>query len=230
MHVHVLQHVAFEGLGSIEAWLESIQATVTYTRFFESASLPDLKEVDFIIALGGPMSVNDENQFPWLADEKLFISEAVRKNKIVLGVCLGCQLIASALGSKVYPNREKEIGWLPVYSQQKRFNTFIFPASFVAFHWHGETFALPMDAVLLASSAACRNQAFQIGRRTIGLQFHLETTPVSVEAMMANCQDELVAQRFIQTKQQLQSAPIMTYKIINTLMIQVLEYLLESNI
>lgn len=184
MHVHVLQHVAFEGLGCIEAWLESKQAVVTFTRFFESATLPELKHIDFIIVLGGPMSVNDEDQFPWLVDEKQFIAKAIRKNKIVLGICLGSQLIASTLGCKVYPNREKEIGWFPVYSLHKRLDALIFPGSFDAFHWHGETFDLPTDAVLLASSAACRHQVFQIGPRILGIQFHLETTPESVAAMI----------------------------------------------
>ena len=119
MRIHVLQHVAFEGLGCIEAWLENRHAIVTFTRFFESDALPNLDDVDFIIALGGPMSVNDEDRFPWLADEKQFLAKAIQENKIVLGICLGCQLIASALGAKVYPNRDQEIGWFPV---EKKFD------------------------------------------------------------------------------------------------------------
>ncbi|MFI3156895.1 MAG: gamma-glutamyl-gamma-aminobutyrate hydrolase family protein [Methylococcaceae bacterium] len=201
-------------------------ATITYTRFFESACLPDLDDIDFIIALGGPMSVNDEEQFPGLVEEKLFIAEAIGKNKIVLGICLGCQLIASALGAKVYPGIEKEIGWFPVYSLHQSRDIPVFPSSFEAFHWHGETFDLPTDAVLLASSTVCRHQAFQVGRHILGLQFHLEATPESAKAMIAHCRHELLAQRFIQTEQQLLNITAARYEVINTLMAQVLEHLL----
>ncbi|TRW89603.1 type 1 glutamine amidotransferase [Candidatus Methylobacter oryzae] len=225
MRVHVLQHVAFEGLGSIDAWLAGRQAMVTYTRFFESASLPLLDEVDFIIALGGPMSVNDEDEFPWLIDEKLFIAEAIGKNKTILGICLGCQLIAGAVGSRVYPNTEKEIGWFPVYSEQKSLEAPILPEFFEAFHWHGETFDLPAGAVLLASSAACRNQAFQIGQRVLGFQFHLEITPESMEMMIAHGRHELLPRCFVQTEQQLRSVSVVNYGVINTFMVLVLEAL-----
>ena len=225
MRTHVLQHVPFEGLGSIESWLKNRQATVTTTRFFESSALPNLDNIDSIIVLGGPMSVNDEDQFPWLVEEKLFIAKAISKGKIVLGICLGSQLIACALGSEVYPNREKEIGWFPVYSQQESPDTITFPNALNVFNWHGETFDLPTDAVLLASSAACQHQAFQIGRRILGLQFHLETTPESLTAIINNCRHELLPQRFIQTEQQLQNVSSVTYKTINTFMIRVLEYL-----
>jgi GMP synthase-like glutamine amidotransferase len=230
MRVHVLQHVAFEGLGCIEAWLENRHATVTFTRFFESVSLPNLDDVDFIIALGGPMSVNDEDQFPWLADEKRFLAKAIQENKIVLGICLGCQLIASALEAKVYPNRDKEIGWFPVHLQQKTATTLVFPSSMEVFHWHGDTFDLPKGARLLASSIACRNQAFQIGRRVVGLQFHLESTPKSIAAMLENGRHELLTQRFIQTERQIRCVPAISYKIINAFMGKVLEYLMHSYI
>lgn len=98
MNVHILQHVPFEGLGSMEPWLLARDSRISYTRFFESCSLPDLATVDFIIAMGGPMSVNDEAELPWLADEKQFIHTAIQRGVPVLGICLGAQLIASALG------------------------------------------------------------------------------------------------------------------------------------
>ncbi|NDP48957.1 MAG: amidotransferase [Sulfuriferula multivorans] len=229
MHVHVLQHVPFEGLGSIEAWLSHRGARVTYTRFFEPAKLPALTDINFIIALGGPMSVNDEEQLPWLREEKRFVAEAVASNKAVLGICLGAQLIASALGSRVYPGSEKEIGWFPVFAEPALSNTFVFPASTEVFHWHGETFDLPAGAVHLASSAACRNQAFQIGARVIGLQFHLETTPKSAEAIINNCANELLPQqRYIQTEPALRAVPVANYAGINMLMTNVLEYLVRD--
>jgi GMP synthase-like glutamine amidotransferase len=229
MNVHVLQHVPFEGLGSIEAWLSHRGARVTHTRFFESGKLPALTDIDFIIALGGPMSVNDEEQLPWLRAEKRFVADAIASNKAVLGICLGAQLIASAMGARVYPGSEKEIGWFPVVAEQVVFDTFVFPASTEVFHWHGETFDLPPGAVHLASSAACRNQAFQIGARVIGLQFHLETTPVSAEAIINNCTNELLPeQRYIQTEPSLRAIPVANYAAINMLMTNVLEYLVRD--
>ncbi len=226
MHVHVLQHVAFEGLGSIEAVLLNRGARITYTRFFEHANLPVLAEIDFVIALGGPMSVNDEDQFPWLREEKRFIAEAVASNKAVLGICLGAQLIARALGAEVYPGPEKEIGWFPVFAEPAVANTFAFPESTDVFHWHGETFDLPLGAVRLASSAVCQNQAFQFGTRVIGLQFHLETTPASADGIISNCADELLLQQaYVQTEQVLRAVPSANYEVINKLMIKVLDYL-----
>ncbi len=228
MRTHVLQHVSFEGLGSIGAWLSQRVAHVTCTRFFESEPLPKLEGIDLIIALGGPMSVNDEEQYPWLREEKCFIAEAISSSKAVLGICLGSQLIANALGSRVYPGEEKEIGWFPVLGEPGTPGTFEFPATTTVFHWHGETFDLPEGAVRLASSAACRNQAFQLGERTIGLQFHLETTCESANEIVGNCANELIPGRYIQTEQALRSTPEVNYAEINALMTNVLDYLVRD--
>ena len=227
MRVHVLQHVPFEGLGSIEPWLVNRAAHVAYTRFFESPRLPDLADVDFIIALGGPMSVNDEAPLPWLRDEKAFIASATAQNKAVLGICLGAQLIANALGARVYRNIAKEIGWFPVFAEPARPGAFEFPKSMRAFHWHGETFDLPSGATSLARSAVCRNQAFQWGARVIGLQFHLETTPASADAIIRHCGAELRPQPFIQPEFALRNVPASDYAVINTVMAMVLEYLVR---
>ena len=225
MRVHILQHVPFEGPGSIEGWFRKHEAQVTCTRFFDNPELPELAELDLLIALGGPMSVNDEEEFPWLVAEKRFIAQTVTSGKAVLGICLGAQLIASAMGVRVYPGPEKEIGWFPVYAEKPTPAGFPFPEAILAFHWHGETFDLPADAMLLASSPGCRHQAFQLGVRTIGLQFHLETTPASAEAIIAHCRHELVPQRFVQSEELIRAATGADYAAINTLMEQLLEYL-----
>ena len=224
MRVQVLQHVEFEGFGSIAAWLNERRATIRYTRFFLGEQLPPPESVDLVVAMGGPMSVNDEIEHPWLREEKSFVRAAVGRGTAVLGVCLGAQLIASALGSRVYPNGVKEIGWFPVEAVPAPGDTFRFPERAVVFHWHGETFDLPPGAVRLARSTGCENQAFQIGRRTIGLQFHLETTPDSAARLIQNCRDELVPGPYIQAEGDLRAAPAAAYEDINRLMADVLAY------
>ncbi|MEH6566290.1 MAG: gamma-glutamyl-gamma-aminobutyrate hydrolase family protein [Halopseudomonas sp.] len=180
MRAHYLQHVAFEGLGQIETWLDRQGYQVTGTHLYRDEQLPDaqaLEEIDLLIVMGGPMSVNDEGQLPWLAAEKAFIRQAVTADKQVLGICLGAQLIASALGQAVYPHVEREIGWFAIQGNTHHNGAaFHFPEQVTVLHWHGETFDLPHGAVPLASSTACANQAFQLGRSVIGLQFHLEAT------------------------------------------------------
>ncbi len=114
MRIHYFQHVPFENPGSIQQWVESHGHSSSITQFFHDDALPRIEDVDFLIILGGPMGVYDQNLFPWLAKEKSFISEAIRQKKKVLGICLGAQLIASALGARVYPNAQKEIGWFPL--------------------------------------------------------------------------------------------------------------------
>ena len=177
MRAHYLQHVEFEGLGIIEDSLRARGVEVSGTRLYAGDSLPALDDIDLLVVMGGPMSVNDEAELPWLAAEKAFIRQALTADKRVLGVCLGAQLIASALGQRVYLGAEKEIGWLPIYGNTHLNGAaFHFPDQIDVLHWHGETFDLPAGAVLLASSEVCRHQAFQLGRSVIGLQFHPEVT------------------------------------------------------
>ncbi len=230
MRAHTLQHVPFEGLGSIEPWLVSAGYTLTSTRLFAAESLPDLRDIDWVVILGGPMSVHDEDAYPWLAAEKRFVREAVRSGKPVLGICLGAQLIANAMGARVYRNPVKEIGWFPVHAVGgDAASVFRFPPSQTVFHWHGETFDLPSGAVRLAQSDACANQAFQLGRNVIGLQFHLETTPDSAREIIAHCRDELVPVPTVQTEEQMLSAPAERYRSINALMAEVLTFLQGSD-
>jgi GMP synthase-like glutamine amidotransferase len=174
------------------------------------------------------MSVNDEQMFPWLVHEKRFIGDVIARGKPVLGICLGAQMIANVLGSKVYPNPEKEIGWFPIQSTPTTgpHNVFRFSDQCMVFHWHGETFDLPQGATRLAKSAACRNQAFQFGANVIGLQFHLETTPASARELVANCRDELVPAKYVQSEASILAVPAEHYRAINTLMDEVLSFLL----
>jgi GMP synthase-like glutamine amidotransferase len=224
MKAHILQHVPFEDIGSIRPWLENQQADITYTRFFDNERLPELKELDLLIVLGGPMSVNDEDIYPWLRPEKKLIFHTIQAGVPVIGICLGAQLIAGSLGASVYRNAHKEIGWFPIISTISHEDVFRFPSQCQAFHWHGETFDLPSGAIRLASSEACRNQAFQIGRHVFGLQFHLETTPESVRALIDHCRNELISGPYIQTEEQLQQIAASEYSGINATMNELLAY------
>jgi GMP synthase-like glutamine amidotransferase len=227
MKVHVLQHVPFEGIGSMERWLAKRDATMGYTRFYESAKLPDPGRVDLVIAMGGPMSVDDEQAHPWLAPEKEFIRETIRLGQPVVGICLGAQLIASALGSRVYPGRHTEIGWFPVEAVAADGDVFQLPGGLTAFHWHGETFDLPDGAVCLAKSEACDNQAFQIGRNVVGLQFHLETTPRSAAQLLQHCGHELVPGEFVQTEEVIRDTSETACAGINRVMEELLSYIVR---
>ncbi len=160
--------------------------------------------------MGGPMSVNDEVVHPWLVGEKRFINQVIQEGKTVLGICLGAQLIAGVAGARVRPTDHKEIGWFPV--EKTRAARDAASGSALAdktevFHWHGETFDLPHGAVHLARSRVCENQAFAMGQRIVGLQYHLETTPESVSALIQHCRHELVKAPHVQTESEIQSQP-----------------------
>ena len=224
-NAHYFQHVPFEGLGYIEDWLTANEYRIEATPLWQSDHrLPDSSEVDFLILMGGPMSVNDEATYPWLTPEKQFIRDFLATGKPVLGICLGAQLIASALGATVTANPQPEIGWYPVFGSGAD-GGFAFPDETLVFHWHGETFSLPEGAISLAHSHGCRNQAFQLGTNVIGLQCHPETTPASASALVKHCGDELVDGEFIQSAGQILFADTDNYRQANSLMTDILEYL-----
>jgi len=226
MQAHYFQHVPFEGLGSIEDWLNKKGYQIRSTQFYQQDTLPKIDEVDFLVVMGGPMSVNDEARYPWLTAEKQFIRQFIATGKPVLGICLGAQLIASAMGARVYPNNEKEIGWWPIQAvANENASALKLAETAMVFHWHGETFDLPEGAERIAESYGCRNQAFQLGKSVIGLQFHLETTEASAQAIVENCADELVPAPYVQSESEILSAGLPKYQSINQLMNTVLDYL-----
>lgn len=196
--MHVFQHVDFEWIGLIEPWAKERGVTPTVTRFHRGERPP--RETDFLVVMGGPMSVTEEDKYPWLVEEKEFLRRHIHAGKPVLGICLGAQLIASALGARVFPNREKEIGWFPIELTEagEQSGYFLPETPFTAFHWHGDTFEIPKGAELLAHSEGCAHQAFSI-HRALGLQFHLEMSTSDIRLIAKECVAEITPARYIQT-------------------------------
>ena len=202
MRIHYFQHVPFEGPANIASWASERDFPIKGMHLYRGESLPSLEDFDFLLIMGGPMGVGDERQYPWLKKEKEYIRFAIEKGKIVLGVCLGAQMIAELLGARVFPNDEKEIGWFPITLIDEAKNDTIFkklPDEFMAFHWHGDTFSLPEDAIHLAKSQACQCQAFLYQERVLGLQFNLESNKESIKALIENDRNSVVPAPFIQS-------------------------------
>ena len=210
MRVHILQHVPFEGPSTITNWCGDRGLSYSKTLMFKGDALPDPDELDFLIVLGGPMGVTDQDDFPWLRDELTFIHRCIDANKIMLGICLGAQMIAHSLGAAVTRNTHTEIGWFAVDRHPALTGhplAEILPDSFDAFHWHGDTFAIPNRAIPVASSEACANQGFVYRDRIVGLQFHLETSLAAAQMLINHCRYELTQGPFIQTEEKMLSRP-----------------------
>lgn len=208
MRLHAIQHVSFENLARIQAWARRKGYQISNTPLFEDGKLPDTAEFDWLIILGGPMNIYEEKKYPWLAAEKKFIEKAIGHGKMILGVCLGAQLLADVLGAKVKRNQEKEIGWHPVTLTEDGETSKVFsvlPREFIPFHWHGDTFEIPRGAVKTAQSDGCPNQAFEYEGRTIGLQFHLESTAEGIKRLVENCQSEIRTGKYIQSPDEMLS-------------------------
>lgn len=169
----IFQHVGNEPAGIFEEVLSGNNFPFEYVKIYETNEVPDTRDATHLLFMGGPMSVNDEEELPWLRDEKALIRERARQNRPVLGICLGAQLIASAFGARVYPHIV-ENGWREVRRTGDGLLTG-FPDSFHVFQLHGETFDIPAKGMQICSGSEVRNQALCVGSAT-GLQFHLEPT------------------------------------------------------
>ncbi len=209
LRIHHIQHVPFEGLGLIASWIDLHQHLHTQTHIYKNETLPKVDEIDVLIVMGGPMSVNDDTTIAWIATEKAFIKQAIDAGKMVIGICLGAQFIASVLGATVYKNNQKEIGWFPLQKMENSsINSTALSDAIVSllnnqtvFHWHGETFHLPENAMGLLSSEACVNQAFLYKDKVLGLQFHVEMDETSICTIIDNCRAELIPSEYIQTEE-----------------------------
>jgi GMP synthase (glutamine-hydrolysing) len=193
--VRALQHADGEGPGLIAVALECEGVAVEVTRVDRGEPVPrELGDAGGLVVLGGAMGVYEADQHPHLRDELRLIEAALRAGAPVLGICLGSQLLAAALGARVAPAPAKEIGWFAVTPKPAAASDRLFgplPASFVALHWHGDVFELPGGATSLASSAMTKHQAFRYGDHAYGILFHVEATPLEVQAMVDASRDEL---------------------------------------
>ena len=201
LRVHYFQHIAGEGFGSCYDYLKEHQAKITATEFFalpvdlslELEALPDIDEVDLLIIMGGTMSVNDEANYPWLKLEKRWLRRYLSAGKPAIGLCLGGQLIANALGASVSRNQHQELGWMDVGRvSHVPENYFQIPEKINIMQWHSETFEIPRGGVRLAQNNVCQNQMYQIGRNVLGFQFHPEMTPHALQLLIENEEDSAV--------------------------------------
>ncbi len=203
MKLHALNHVPYEGIGLIHDWINKNKHQLSNTYFYRVPVTPALEEFDALIIMGGPMGVNDEHLYPWLKQEKAFIKNVIYEGKKVLAICLGAQLVAWCLGSKVYPNMTNEIGWFPImkmFGMHSWFPAFDESDKQNVLHWHGDTFDLPAGAIHLFESAACHNQAFQFEDHVMALQFHLEMNEKILRDLIAHNRDSLAGGHFIQSE------------------------------
>lgn len=209
MNIHCFQHVPFEGPGYIIDWVKSHGHAWSYTHFYEEDyEIPPLHEIDALIIMGGPMSVYDGDQYPWLTAEKQYIRTAIAAGKNVMGICLGAQLIAQVLGAAVKPALNREIGWFAIEPTEEAgeipWLQELFEAGPVVFHWHADQFEIPDGAVNMASSLANKNQAFAVGSQVLGLQFHLEVMDEGFHEIIDNIDGGLMPGNHIQDKQALE--------------------------
>jgi len=208
LRIHCFQHVDYEDLGCIKDWCKAKGHLITYTKFYKRELLPRITDFDWLIVMGGPMGVHDDETYSWLSHEKKAIEAAIDHNKKVIGICLGSQLIAEVLGARVYKNLNKEIGWFDVMltepGKSEPITTGIRTISKV-FHWHGDTFDLPQNSKQIFFSEACRNQAFLYRDTALGLQFHFEVTEKSIAAMIEKGRHELTGEKYIQSEKEILS-------------------------
>lgn len=226
MRIAILQHVAHEGPAALQDWAADRNHRIEIWPLHAQPVLPALESFDSLIVLGGGMSVHEGEMYPWLVSERQLMRAAMASGKPVVGVCLGAQQLAHALGARVLPNGEREVGFWPIH----RVTPILpLPSTLPACHWHGDTFELPDSAELLAASEACRNQIFLTGDGLgLGLQCHLEATPAWVDACCTHDASYLIAGRWMQGADRLR-AEIAAYPLMHGALFALLDAFFAAN-
>jgi GMP synthase (glutamine-hydrolysing) len=195
MKVIIIKHIDIEGPGTIGDFLDCNDISYRVINIFNGEPLPDtLSEISAVIVLGGPMNVYEEDKYPFLKQEDKFLKEVIEEGLPTLGFCLGAQLIAKTKGAIVKKAPQKEIGWFKISLNRNGSSDPLFqdfPGEVDVFQWHGDTFDIPEDAVKLAESELCSNQAYRIGDNIYGLQFHVEVTDEMIYQWMDAYRDEV---------------------------------------
>ena len=180
--IALFQHAASEGPGRVASWLEERGAQLEVVRWWESPAPKATAHWAGVVILGGAMNIYQHRDHPWLVEEKRLLGQLLARNLPILGICLGAQLLADQLGSRVVQNAEQEIGWWPVRFTDEARRVFPhLPSDCTVLHWHGDTFALPPESIRLAESTACGEQGFVWRDRVVGVQFHPEVNTALLE-------------------------------------------------
>lgn len=223
-NLHILQHHRCEGSGAIADWAASRGCSLAATHLYLGEPLPDPATVDFLVVMGGPMNIYQDRDHPWLRAERAFIETHIASGRPAVGVCLGSQFLADALGGRVTQNAKIEIGWLPVeFTAEARARLPFLPPSLEAMHWHGDTFELPPGALRLARSAGCANQGFIYDGRVLALQFHPEMTREGLSDLVAEFGNELEPAEFVQTGGAILAAKDAAFSTANALLHELLD-------
>jgi lipoate-protein ligase B len=223
-----LQHVPFEGPAALADWAATRGHSLDCHGLYDSTELPPLENFDGIFIMGGPMNIDEEAVYPWLAAEKTYIRAAMEAGLYVVGICLGAQLIANMLGSPVNRGPAPEIGWFPIQRTAPHPEAPTLPDELTVLHWHSDQFELPEGATRLARSEICENQGFIFGSRVLALQCHLESTPASLAALISACGDELADGPTIQSAGRILDEPDATYAAMHSALFAILDQMSGS--
>jgi len=206
MRIHAIMHAPFEILGAIEKWVKEKNHLLSETHTYLNQKLPDVAEFDLLVIMGGPQSPLEIKKFPYLQNEIELTKQVIKANKPIIGICLGAQIIAEALGAETTPSEFKEIGHYPIQLTKEGLEDPIFShfdREFNVMHWHNDMPGLPTNAVLLAKSKGCSRQAFRYGDRIYGFQFHLEMTHELIKGMMEHCEADLAPGKYIRSREEM---------------------------
>ena len=206
MRIHFIIHAGFEKAAHIATWAAENAFAVRYTHLHKGETCPDIDDFDMLICMGGPQSPSEIERYPYLMDEIRLIREAIIQGKIVLGVCLGAQLIAESYGIMTEKSPNKEVGFFPVdFSDDRKQDPvfFDFPASLTVGHWHNDMPGCPDSAVILARSEGCPRQVIRFSPKVYGLQCHFELDSVTLRALIRHCPDDLLTGKYIQTAEEM---------------------------